>query len=251
MSKADTVCVLVHLRHREDSVSNPVNVTKESKNSDYYLAPVVRSYNNRSWKKVAGPFQETWIRINCEAVAQNCVIRIPKIQPYDQDSFFLMAFENKRSFKEELSRFFSQSTFGSTRKLIDGWSYSEDQKGMAQFLKDQIALPMTSLREEFRRGADFSLKDSSIGNAGVAPKHPCQQYSRWRDYAFTSSGDYGKTLTVENVTDGLLVSVEGTPRTIVQSFRSTDLVFNGAGTYQIGKLYCRRNFRLHNESILN
>ena len=119
--------------------------------------------------------------------------------------------------------------------MIDNWAYSQDANGMAQFLKDQIQLPLTSLRAEFRKGADFSMKYNSITTAGVTPQHPCQQYSRWRTYAFTSAGDFGKPIKVINFSGKLLVSVDGMPRTIVQTFRSTDSSLNGRGDYDIGK----------------
>ncbi len=239
----NSVCILVLLRHRDSSnavTPEVLNVTKESSNSDFFLSPIARSYDNRNWEKVAGPYQETRLKFSCYTSLQRCRVVFSVKPLYNEGSFYLLSFENNKTFKEKLSRFFSQSTWGPTREMIDTWVFPENLFGMASYLKDQINMPITSLREEFRRGVDFSLLDSSIGNAAVTPKHPCKQESRWRDYAFTSSGDYGKSLTVENVNGGLLLSVNGMPRTIVQSFRSTDSILNGAGHYHLGKLLHHR-----------
>ena len=101
---------------------------------------------------------------------------------------------------------------------------------MAQWIKAQMALPITSLRETYRKGADFSMVGKSIGNANVTPQHPCQTYSRWRDYAFTAD-DYGKQIVVEDFEGKLLVKIGGVPRTIVDSFQADGGLWGGAGTY--------------------
>lgn len=236
-SVANSVCVLVHLAPKQaaDFREAALNVTTFSKTSDFSLTPVARSYNSRDWETVAGPYDSrSKIKVNCNT--GRCLLRIRRIEPYNiTGGFYLMAFTNDKTFNEDLSRFFSQSTFGGTSEMIDNWSYSQDVTGMAQFLKDQIQLPLTSLRAEYRKGADFSMKYNSITSAGVIPQHPCQQYSRWRKYAFTSAGDFGKPIEVINFSGKLLVSVDGMPRTIVQNFRSTDSSLNGKGDYDMGK----------------
>ncbi len=221
------------MRSRDTSDNSPLNVTKTSRSSDYTLTPVARSYENGKWESSPGPFNQILKIKKCNQV--KCTVRVPPVEPYSTTgSFFLLSFKNPNTFEQELSRFFSQSTFGATKDMIANWAYSEDRAGMAQYIKDQVNLPLTSLRETYRRGADFSLGDESVGNAAVVPIHPCARYSRWRDYSL-SGDDYGKAMTVESFSGRLLVSVEGMPRTIVDSFRSTDTTFDGAGNYNMGK----------------
>ena len=112
--------------------------------------------------------------------------------------------------------------------MIDNWSYSEDDIGIAQYIKDQVQLPYSSHREEFRRNADFSLVNNKVGAATVTPVHPCSKYSRWRDFAFTGD-DYGKDVKAESFNGRVLLSVAGQPKTIVDSFSQ------GPGAYQFGK----------------
>lgn len=119
--------------------------------------------------------------------------------------------------------------------MIDNWNYTEDDAGVAQYIKDQMQLPLTSLREEYRRGADFSLNGNQVGAAAVMPAHPCSQYSRWRDFAFTGD-DYGAPVKAESFGGKILITVRGAPRTIVDAFGQ------GIGDYSFGK-FCFKSLR--------
>ena len=53
------------------------------------------------------------------------------------------------------------------------------------------------------------------------PTHPCDKFSRWREYSFTAD-DYRKYLNITRVTGGkFLLSVDSIPRTIVDSLESS------------------------------
>jgi len=240
LSLASTVCVLVHLRPKDPS-STSSSLSPTSHSSDYILSPVSRSYEGKPWERVAGPFQSSLdLDIACNLSSNYCdhTITSPDITGTGTGSYYLISYSHTNTFDEELVRFFSQSTYGATRTSIADFkansNYEQSTKGMALWVKDQMELPVTSLRETYRKGADFSLTGQAIGSATVTPKHPCAQYSRWRDYAFTAD-DYGKEFTVQNFgTDGkLLIVMGGQPRTIVDSFQSSDggATWSGAGTY--------------------
>ena len=233
-SKDNTVCVLVHLSPKDPTAA--MNVTSTSRTTDYNLVPIARSYLNRKWEPVAGPYAHLVKVKKCNK--RRCTVKVPpRPAHYPNDGFHLMTFDNTKTFDEKLSRFFSQVTFGPTSDMISGWSYTKDDAGMAQYVKDQTLLPSTSLRETYRKGADFSLKDKTVGTAAVPPRHPCAQYSRWRDYIFTGD-DYGKAFKVTNFSGKYLLTVDGMVRGVVSDFKSSDSAntLKGAGDYEYGKL---------------
>jgi len=224
---------------KDSTIPGIFNPTSHS--SDYVLTPVSRSYDGKSWEKVAGPFQND-LSIDCSG--GECGHSLSSLtEPYGTSggAFYLIADENPKTFDEELVRLFSQSTYGATRSMIAEWksTYAHSLEGIATWLKDQMTatvVPPTSLRATYRQNADFSLFDNGIGNAAVVPRNPCEQYSRWRDYVFTPD-DYGRLFEVESIPDSdqLLIVFDGTPRGIVDSFASTDgTTFNGPGEYTFG-----------------
>ncbi len=112
---------------------------------------------------------------------------------------------------------------------------------MARWVKDQMTtaiVPMTSLRETYRKGSDFSLVGEAVGGAAVTPKHPCAENARFRDYAF-SSDDMGKYFEVVDFQGKYLIVLDGMPRSIVDTFMSNDgrsgvgLTWSGPGTYEL------------------
>lgn len=241
MSLPSTLCVLVHVRPT-DPTTIPASFTSTSHSSDYILTPVSRSYEGKDWENVAGPFQLN-LDINCEATY--CEHSLSSLTtPYNntgEGDFYIIAYEKpNENFDQELVRLFSQSTYGATRSLINSWksNYELSLRGMTQWIKDQMTVvPMTSLRATYRKNADFSLQDNGIGSAAVAPRNPCAQYSRWRDYTF-SADDFGKNFEVQQIPNGdgkLLVLFDGTARGIIDSFASTDgTTFSGHGLYTFG-----------------
>lgn len=232
--------MLVHLEPKDPQATPITSVSKTSRSADFTLTPIARSYYGKKWNNVAGPFQKQ-IRVR-KCQGNKCTIRgVNTIEPYTSasspnGSFVLISTRGKLSFREELSRFFSQSTFGPTLSMINDWSntYTENEAGMTQYIRDQIDLPPTTLREEFRKNADFSLVGAWVGTAAVTPKHPCAQYSRWRDFAL-SGDDYGKNMKVESFGGKLLLSVNGEPRTLMDTFTTSNDDLFGAGDYQLGK----------------
>jgi hypothetical protein len=226
-SRRKVLCALVHVDHADPTNTTPLVLTSTTPTADLKVTPAARSYRKRNWEMSAGPFEQTGIKV-VKCTRKKCVLRVKptKVASYfSSGNFYLMSFGNEVTFEQDLSRFFGQTTFGGTRDMINGWSHSKDQKGMTDWLRAQMDAPATSVRETFRRGADFSLDEQRIQNAAVAPKHPCKQYSRWREYAFNSD-DYGDPFEVQEKSGGRkLIVIKGMPRTYVTEFKSTT---NGA-----------------------
>ena len=141
--------------------------------------------------------------------------------------------------REMRARFLQQATFGPTKADLDNWETnfgpSTDITSYENYLVDQFRnQPMTLNREYFRSHLDWSMKDEAVENGSIAPRDPCAQYSRWRDYAITGD-DYSKDFDVtEILVDGVnkyLITVENEPRTVVDTFSSTDGAYAGPGTY--------------------
>lgn len=239
LSLESTVCVLVHVTPK-DPTTTPAGFTSTSHSSDYIVTPVSRSYDEKPWENVAGPFRQN---LDIDCTSDQCEHSLSSLtSPYNDTSigaFYLIAYSNSNTFDEELVRFFSQSTYGATRSMITNWkqNYENSLKGMADWVKDQMTVvPVTSLRATYRKNADFSLMNNGIESAAVVPRNPCEQYSRWRDHTF-SPDDFGKLFEVESITnsDKLLITFDGTPRGIVDTFESTDgTTFSGPGSYTVG-----------------
>ena len=229
------VCILTRVTATASGDLDSFSVTSDS--SDFTLTPIARFYGAQSdgWENVAGPYSQT-AKIRC-SWSNRCKLNVPLMPDIPPGKFVLMSFEHSlKNFDETLSRFFTQTTFGPTKSMISDWSYSNDTEGMAQWTKDQMnsaVTPLTSHRAYFRERADWSMKSESSGPGAYVPQHPCNKYSRWRDYAFTGD-DYGKAFTVSELESGkLLIVVDNEPRTVVASFTDTydPVLYDGPGTY--------------------
>ena len=226
---------------RSDSSSS--EITRDSNNDDYDIIPVARSYNNRNWERVAGPYAQSLEITTC------CTLDIPVLSYDDSSSTFILLSlsHSLPSQQAEVSRFLSQVTFGPTRSLIDSWDYSNDMEiEMSSFVHKQMdtsETPMTLHRSFFRASTDFSVRQESIiytnddGRVyffSYRPKHPCKRYSRYRPFAFTNYDAYD-TLSVSTYVGGSMkqLSVNGVPRTIVSSFQDRNGNIIPNGSYEI------------------
>jgi hypothetical protein len=221
-SKAGTLCAFVHIDHADPTNTDDLVLTNSSRFADFKYTAALRSYEKSDWVLSPGPFEEsTAIRVQ-KCNKRRCVLKFTAGDPYmSTGSFFLMTYSHQTTFEEELSRFFGQTTFGATNEMIKGWNYDQDLKGMATWIKNQVELPTTSLRETFRKNADFSLWEKSSTNRGaIMPRHPCNSYSRWRTYAF-GGDEFNRQFEVQEVSGNRnLVLMNGSPRTYVTEWKS-------------------------------
>ena len=216
-SSANTVCVLVRVTAKTDS-ANINSIEKNSQTDDFYIVPVARSYNNRKWERVAGPYAQDLTVSTC------CDLDIPNLPDLDDGRFVLISFSNTATDKEEVSRFFQQTTFGPDLDMINEWDYSNDMtQEMSKWLKSQMdesETPMTSHRAFFRERVDFHLYDAEAIQY-LRPAHPCAKYARWREYSFIQN-DYYSTLVVSRWSGKYLLTVDGVPRTVMDTWRDED-----------------------------
>ena len=84
---------------------------------------------------------------------------------------------------------------------ITDWDHGDGLTGFANYLEAQIELPATLHREYWRKHMDYAIRNEHIRESTQVPMHPCNQYSRWRDYSFTAF-DFGKEFKVEAITIG-------------------------------------------------
>jgi hypothetical protein len=225
------------------------SITRTSKNNDFDIVPVARSYNGGDWERVAGPFAQELSITNC------CTIDVPtnvySSDDNDNGRFLLMSFNHELSSdKEVVSRFLQQTTFGPTMDLINSWNYSNSMDNeMFNWVKNQMDPSITAPtyhRSYFRQRTDFSLFRESIllrlPNQilfyNARPRHPCSRYSRWRRFSFTLDDFIGDSvLTVSNWFIGRkLLSVNGVARTVVSSpFQDEDGNSIPNGSYYLCK----------------
>ena len=165
-----------------------------------------------------------------------CEIVIPKLPiTSGGGKFFLMTFAHEASGKEEVSRFFQQTTFGPILSMINTWNYDNDMESeMRKWLKDQMdggVTPPTSHRAFFRERVDYPQRWQRADRFNK-PRHPCAKYSRWREYSFTSL-DYDYDIVVSKWRGRFLISVDGYARTLVDQWRNEDIEQNvGVGEFR-------------------
>jgi len=217
--------------------------SKTSDSKDFTLHPISRSYSKKNWEHVQGPYGTT---VNIKKRTLNdgtdkYILRIPLVNDGTEGVYMLMTSEHSlKNFAETLSRFLTQATFGPTMSAIKGWSHGNNAKGLILWVKDQMdqtKTPATLHRAFFRKRLDWGLSDESHSYGTVIPMNPCDEYSRWRNYAITGN-EYGKAFTISLLASGkFLMSVEGEPRTVMDEFKSTDteVLYEGVGNY----LFCK------------
>ena len=208
--------------------ANLNNIRRNSNNEDYYIVPVARSYNNRNWERVAGPYAQDLSISSC------CSLNIPNLPKLPTGKFVLMSFSHQPSNREKVSRFFQQTTFGPTLDLINSWNYNNGlNREMGKWVKtqmDESQTPPTSHRAYFRERVDFQMKNQS-SHRYRRPRHPCAKYARWREYSFTSD-DYDKGIKVTRRNGQFLISIDGRPRTLRSTWKNEDTGENiGTGTF--------------------
>ncbi len=229
-SAKGTLCTLVHVKHADPTNTSNVKITNNSPGSDFIMAPIARSYNRNYWEQVPGPLVDRFQIKKCNA--KRCIARMKKLGTY----FLITNKHSLDSFDKKLSRFFMQTTFGPTRDMIASWSYDQTTNGMAQWVKDQINLPMTKHREFLRKHSDLVAHNNTIRDSSLAVQHPCAPYSRWRKYTFAAY-DNSREFEVVALGNQFAIIVDGAVRTVVDSFESTDGTYSGAGTYRLCKFF--------------
>ncbi len=250
-SEAGTVCILIRATPKHSGIDKTKPITRQSQNADYNIVPVARSYNDRNWERVAGPYAQDLITLDC------CSLEIPNLRMKknnnddDGGKLLLLSFSHELSSKEEVSRFFGHVTFGPTMKMINDWNYGssssnddEMQIEMAKWLQNQMNDEITNPtyhRVYFRKRLDFSTYKENMFYKDVyhtvRPRHPCEQFARWRRFSFTMDDvmNRGDKLTVSTWNGQILLSMNGIPRTVVSTFQDRSGANINPGNYTICK----------------
>jgi hypothetical protein len=223
-------------------------IERSSSNDDYYIVPVARSYNSNNWERVAGPYATELSISNC------CSLSIPNLSSVsssDNGKFILMSFSHSASNKEEVSRFFQQTTFGPDMNMINSWNYGGVMtREMGKWLKSQMdkdETPITSHRAFFRQRANFPLPNA-LAMQFRRPRHPCARYARWREYSFTPD-EYLTLLNVSRWNGQYLLRVDGVPRTVVSTWKEEEEGQNlPLGDFEFCKYYVHSYFFLRGET---
>lgn len=220
-SAKGTICILLRVHAvTPDAVLDNINL--DSTYRDYHITPISRSYNGRKWQRVAGLFSSILKVKNCRQ--NQCTLEFPKEKKENLSRYLLVTFEHSLSFEEELSRFFTHTTFGGTKSMIENWKPSKDIAGMANWVKDQIYLLAPTLHRVFyRQRTNHYFKNlNQDRNHAVIPCDPCKANSVWRNYTFDEfdAGDNWAAFTFSKLPDGrMLISKRGFPRTVVNKLR--------------------------------
>jgi len=241
------------------SGSDVASFSSTSDSSEFIIEPVARSFHRRHWQQVRGPYTKR-VKITSRSKVQ-CSLKIPIRRNGDSYKYVLMTTGHSlKNIREKRSRFLSQTTFGPKLSEIDGWSHGTGVKGYADYIEAQMTLPPTFHRAYWRERIDYSLVMEHSRHSTQVPNHPCNKYSRWRDYTFTGS-DYGKDFKVEAIEVAgrnetmLMISVLDPesryyePRTVVEVFEAykdfnhgwecdteAKSIYCGVGEYQTCKL---------------
>ncbi len=240
------VCLLLRVTAKKDDVDLDA-FTLDASTTDYTIVPIARTYSRKDWTQIAGPYAEKSTTIFCAEGAKNCKVKFPlKTDTLGSDfRVYIMSLSNANvmTFREQLSRFLTQATFGPTKSDLDNWPYVQKPGSFGNWIKAQMSLartPMTSHRAYYRERMDHGMKWERVLGANFRPQHPCDQYSRWRDYALTGH-DYGLPLKIEAFEGKYLMSVKvqnvWEVRTVVDDFKDTGSLdeYSGVGTYQMCK----------------
>ena len=123
------------------------------------VAPVARSSNGGNWEKHAGDFAETLLYGQTfNDYTQGCQITLPELAPGEK--YFITSYASASSRRltevdeerKAVARLMQQASFGTTLADLDGWSKGPVTKDTAaEWVKEQMQLPLTSHREYFRK----------------------------------------------------------------------------------------------------
>ena len=218
-----------------------------SSKDDYLLAPIARSYNQLPWQNTAGKFAAESVINLCDDLSSTCTITLPNIDPalrLPDGKFVLFGYEHSlKNFDEELSRFFSKTSFGARMEMIQSFKdqYSNDNAGMASWLKNQIRNVPATLHRVFWRERVHHAVDDHHAIAGYEfhnrymMREPCKAHSIWYDYAFDEKDWDGPDIVLLNYGGKEYVNVGGVTRTMLDArfmMEGTNQYFPH-GTYKI------------------
>ena len=234
-SSSSNICLLLRFTQAPTSNASLSDITRTSNLVDYNIVPIARSYTGYEWERVAGPYAQDLTVTSCSS--GECQLNIPGLSDLEEGKLLLMSFGHQLSAEEAVSRFFLQTTFGPTKAMINSWDYGTNAlTAMAGWVQTQItSTDLTSHRRYYRERVDAPKGISIVllrgHEKGRRTHDPCDKSATWMRYSFLSE-DFRKEIVATEVAGGILLSIEGVPRTVVSRWQNIqnnqDL---GTGTY--------------------
>ena len=192
------------------------------------LLPIARSYDNRDWEITPGKYV-TDLEFDCSG-GSSCTVDLSSVS---ETQLMLTSFQpyldssDANDQKSIVARFLQTATFGPTRSDIDNWDYGSFAGSFKTWVQDQLDPTTTTPsihREFFRQRANPRWERDTFVGRPRGPS-PCSKDSRWRNFAFSvkdkiKDEEERKTFKVTDLGSGLgfLLSIDGHPRTIVESY---------------------------------
>lgn len=188
-------------------------LARRTPESDYI--PVGRSYAENDWEAAPGLHHD--LPISCDGIDRFCEL---KLSISKGDVYFITKYSNNVSDKAKVARFLGRATFGPTLAEINAFDTTNEIQSMAEYVKDQIAQPIGSHREFYRKR--LNPRRTETERHGTSGPKPCERTSRWRRFAFTSQDARMfraftmelETKTVNGIT-AYVLSYAGFPRTVL------------------------------------
>lgn len=163
--------------------------------------PVARSYDNHDWEAYSGPYSSLSMTCN-DSICQTSLPVTKNTQHYE-----LIVYQRRRALRQDetAARFLEQTTFGPRLDEIRAFS-NVSLPALAQWIIDQVNLPVTSHRAEFRNHLNHRFPAQGITRVGRATR-PCQAGTRYRRTAFSDKdlGAYVEIRTLSPTEKALLV----------------------------------------------
>jgi hypothetical protein len=191
------------------------------RNSATEYIPVSRSYDGYDWEAAPGLHQGLSIVCGEVSSARKCQLKLDNSG--QDDVYFLTKYSRSVSDQAKVARFLEMATFGPTISEINNFDYSNIDRSMAMFVKDQIEnQPINSHREFYRK--HLNVRAVETYKHGVTGPKACDRHSRWRSFAFTtkdmqmSQRDQSFAMEIETRTTpstAHVITFAGFPRTVL------------------------------------
>ena len=181
--------------------------------------PVSRSYDGHDWETVSGLYSS--LHIECATDGnRKCVLTVPAVMT--GESYQITRYTRTVSDRVKVSRFLERATFGPNLAEIDAFDTTTLHLAMAQYVQDLIDKPVDSHREFWRR--HLNNRKLETYKHGISGPKPCDQFSRWRIFAFTKKDQMASEkealkmkieTKIVNSSTVYVLSFGGFPRTVL------------------------------------
>jgi len=191
--------------------------TLELENSDTLVrTPVARTYDGHEWERVGGGFVAAHFEEEWTCTATQCTATLPASNSDSQYILQTRAVDVIVSEQDQRARFLEAASMGATPQQVLSTSGFPP---VGTWIKDQMALPITSHREFYRRGLNPIWEFHKPEYA--ADLNPCTANGNtyWRRQILTVK-DNRKVIEVDATNDNnyFQLTIDGQVRAVLQNF---------------------------------